>query len=443
MTDEEQARDLLERATRLPDELTPPVRRLIMVGRRRRKLRTTQRTLAVGVIAVLAVVIPQAVRTTSGGTPSPNQPANSQPHGPTAAQIAKFTWSKLPPSPLGPRQQPLLTLAGRYVIELGGVHNGVAGHDGAVFDLKTRRWHKIAEAPGNVQFDQAVTVWTGHELFVTDGLTTDCAPGVPNATCLPHAGLYNPVTNRWTDTELPFVNRNLLPAAAVWTGRVVVVAVFNSHSSNTVAVGAYDPATGRWQVENPRLPAGHHPDLIQLVATSNRVVLWSQWAGKTGSNGLTHSGIDVLAFSDSDASPVAPWQNVTGKWPQGVEVGTPVFTGNSILLPPEKQWCSGHCITMIQANKGFFASQATLCRTATVPYSPGAALGVSFIWTGRAIIAASRILLRVDHLGVYDPATRTWRTLAPANARATVLPVWTGSELLVVTNQGTTLALHR
>ena len=187
VTDEEQARDLLARATRLPDG-APPVQQLIRLGRRRRKVRVTQRTLAVGLVAVLAVVIPQAVRTTSGGPPSPKQPASGQPHGPTAAQIARFTWSKLPPSPLGPRQQPLLTLAGRYLIGSAAPHNGATGHDGAAFDLKTRRWHKIAPMPGNPGFYQALTVWTGRQLFVADGGTESCGSEISDTGELRPAG---------------------------------------------------------------------------------------------------------------------------------------------------------------------------------------------------------------------------------------------------------------
>ncbi len=111
------------------------------------------------------------------------------------------------------------------------------------------------------------------------------------------------------------------------------------------------------------------------------------------------------------------------------------------------QWCSGRCLADIEVHKGFFANPVTLRKMATVPSDPAAALGL-FIWTGRAIISfvfgvGNPPPVMVNHLDSYDLATHTWRALAPAGTHATALPVWTGSELLVVTNQGSVLALHR
>ena len=98
------------------------------------------------------------------------------------------------------------------------------------------------------------------------------------------------------------------------------------------------------------LVSGHHPDLIQLVATSDRVILWSEWAGKAGSNGSR---------------------------------------------PRES--------------------------------------------TARVLRHRGRLLAD------YDPATRTWRSLsaAPRDEPTDTVPVWTGSELVAVTEAGKTVALHR
>jgi hypothetical protein len=444
MTDEDQIRDLLERASQLPAEITPPVGDLIKMGRQERKTRTAQRTLAIGLVAVLAIVIPPVIRAKNSG-PLP-QHQSARPHGPTGAQLAKYRWSKLPPSPLGPRQEPLLVSAGRYVIELGGIGNNGSANDGAAFDLKTRRWREIAPVEVNVGFDQAVTAWTGRELFVTDGVPANCSPRPNVPGCEPRAGLYDPATNLWSNTLLPTEMFGLHPVAVAWTGRVIELAALNAHRDR-LAVGAYNPVTGRWRVITPQLPAQHRPQLIQMVATYNRVILWSEWAGKVEPDGLTNSGIDVFAFTDNGPSPVAPWRNVTGKWPQGVEVGRPFFTGSSILFPPNMQWCVGRCLQDIELHDGFFADPGTLRKITTVPADLADPLG-HLIWTGRAIISVfvdDRVPhpVLVNHLDVYDLATRTWRALASPGTHTTAFPVWTGSELLVVTHTGATLALHR
>ncbi len=451
MTDEQQARDLLRRATLLPDEIAPPVQHLIRLGRQRRRLRSAQRTLAVGVLAVVAVASPPVIHTISAGPAGrPDHPATHRtwlPPGPTATEIARFRWSSLPPSPLGARSQPSLIAAGRYVIELGGYSKGVSANDGAALDLKTGRWRMIAPVGANVGFLNATTTWTGSELFVVNAAVDSCLEGGPDAACLPHVGLYNPVANSWRFTPLPTALLGF-PVAAAWTGRVVVLADIVGRGEH-LAVGAYNPVTGRWQIITPHLPAGHPAEAAQLVATSDRVILWSQWLVNRPNPHRNDAGVDVLAFADDRASPVGPWRDVTGSWPQGRQVGPPIFTGNSIALPPSGQWCS-LCGGTAYLYPGYFANSVTLRQTAAVSYGPAGETLARYLWTGRTIIAVARgrgvpRSFRLTDLADYDPGTRTWRSLAavPRDERTHSLPVWTGSELVVVTDQGTTLALHR
>jgi hypothetical protein len=451
MSDEQRARELLRRAAQLPDEILPPVQQLIRAGRRRRRLRSAQRTLAVGVVAALAVVIPQAIHAINAG-PASNRPGRPvtrppvMPSGPTGAQMAKFRWSKLPPSPLGPRQQAILTPAGRYLIELGGMRDGNSVNDGAALDLLTSRWHKIAAVDGNVGFDQAVTVWTGRYLFVTNGQEESCLAGKPVAPCLPDAGLYDPVTNRWTLTQLPRVMEGLDPVSVTWTGRVVVLAGLDAHHGR-LAVAAYDPATGRWQVITPRLPVGHPPTWVYLTEAGGRVILWSGWLGSNPHADV--AGVDVLAFNDAGPNPVGAWRTVTVNWPQAQTFSAAIFTGRSLLITPGSQWCS-ICATDYHIYRAYFVNPVTLGRTATVPYDTVGSSGPDYIWAGRTVIGihfgrGNPVPYLLRHLGDYDPGTGKWRALPPAPGRAQpdVLPVWTGRELVVVTEQGTTLALHR
>ena len=445
MTDEQQARHLLLRAATLPDEIIPPVQQLIRQGRRRRKVRSAQRMLAVGAVAVLAIATPQVIHAINTAPPQWTS-ATAMDNGPTGTQLAKYRWSALPPSPLGPRQQTILALAGRYLIQLGGLRNGNFVNDGAALNLKTSNWHTIAAAPGNVGFDQAVTAWTGRELFVTNGQNASCPAGEPVAPCLPQAGLYDPVTDRWTVTQLPRAMDGLDPVSVTWTGRVVVLAGLDAQNGR-LAVAAYRPATDRWQVITPRLPVGHPPSWAYLVATASRVILWSGWTGDNSR--INEAGIDVLAFNDTAPNPVGAWHAIAGRWPQAESFGTAVFTGHEILITPGGQWC-GICSTVYQIRRAYFVDPLTLRTRSTVPYDTVGSPGPDFIWAGRTIVGihfghGNPVPYLLHNLGDFDPGLGKWRALPAATGRAQpdVLPVWTGAELLVVTEQGTTLALHR
>src|SRR5689334_17381003 len=118
MTDEQQVRSLLTLAAELPDDVKPPVGQLLHRARRMRLMRAVSSALAVVVLAVAAVVLPPAIRGMSHGSPQPNGVGGHGRRGPTVAQLTHFRWSSLPPSPLGPRSQPLLAWTGRELIEL-------------------------------------------------------------------------------------------------------------------------------------------------------------------------------------------------------------------------------------------------------------------------------------------------------------------------------------
>jgi hypothetical protein len=76
-----------------------------------------------------------------------------------------------------------------------------------------------------------------------------------------------------------------------------------------------------------------------------------------------------------------------------------------------------------------------------------------FVWTGRAIIAVNLgaivdgpgVRIRPDDMAMYNPAIKRWFRLAAAPGRPAVsdAPVWTGTELLTLTDAGRLLAFRR
>lgn len=439
-------------AAELPDDIQPPVARLIRQGHRRRAWRTGLVAAAAAVAVVAAAGIPATVHALRGGLTQPGGPGAlgglfgtrlpASPAGPAAAQLARFRWSTLPPSPLGTRDTPIVAWTGRELLEFGGARNGTAGN-GAAFNPATGRWHSIA-SPGrrNIGFTTTVSVWTGRQLFVSNGQAW--------------GGLYNPVTNRWTPTGLPSGMTGLTPEAAVWTGRDVVLAG-TDYVHGRLGVAAYNPATGRWRMITPELPAGHPAGIVAMTATTSRLILWSMWNRAHGSG--IPSGVDVLAMGTDGA-----WRDVTGRWPQHHLITAPSFTGSAILVSPAQYWCGATCSPPSTTFPGYFVNPVTLARTA-IPAGPLGSLRPAFVWTGRAVMAvnedttigtgsassgggtgSSHVTVGPGGTALFDPATRQWQSLSTPPGYPhlhAVFPAWAGNELLTLTQKGQLLALHR
>jgi len=447
--DDRQVRALLSRAAQLPYDIPPPVAPLVQVARRTRRLHIAGSVLAIVVIVAAALVLPPSlsalVPASVGGSPThPHVPDR-----PSAWMLSQYSWSALARSPLGARSDPLLAWTGSKLLELGGTKNGVTQNDGAAFDPRTERWALIAPVKGDVSFSDAVGVWTGRELFVTNGQTASC-PGVgPVSGCLPRAGLYNPTTNRWTTTLLPRQLEGLDLAGAAWTGRNVVVAGINA-AHNKLGVAAYAPRTGRWRMITPRLPRRHPAQSAAFVASRNRVILWSLWSRditlKKGS-GTTRFGVDVLSFG-----PTGQWSNVTGSWPQNRDVDGPIYANGQILIRPAGFWCS--CPSPFGDVPAKLANATTLDLT-TLPTGPLVTKPMFepsiWLWTGRAVIAAKTYGAsksapggHISNMAAYDPLTGRWYVLShPAGKPALgAYPIFAAGQVFALSSSGVLLILH-
>ena len=470
MTDEQQVRSLLTLAAELPDHVQAPVDSLLRRSRRKRRVHAASSVLAAVVLTVSALALPPIIHSLSSGSPGPTGVRGHGKGSPTAKQLTHFRWSSLPPSPLGPRSRPLVVSTGKELIELGGNSKQAQELDGAAFEPATGRWHRIAPAPYNVGFtdgwtgrnySDVVDAWTGHQLFVTNGDFESCATGSSGspAMCYPHAGLYDPATNTWTSTKLPKPMYGLDLQVAIWTGRDVVIAGTSCCPTVTLngatpaaharlAVAAYNPASNRWRMITPHLPAGHPPRYVAMVATPGRLVLWSQWdVVTTHKHGQSISaGVDVLTLG-SDGT----WHVVTGNWPQNQNITAPVFTGNAILLSPATIWCGQLCRSPGGSYPGYFVNAATLARR-PIPLGPIGQVTPAFVWTGRAIIAVNinAVLsglgthVRPDDMALYDLAANRWTNLVapPGRPSMAATPVWAGRQLLLLTASGRLLSFH-
>ena len=469
MTDELQLRSLLTLAAEPPEQIQAPVPALLERARRRRTRRTRAvvagATAGAAAVVLLAAGLPPLVGSLGGAAPSATAPAGlfppnprSVPPGPAATAIGRYRWSALPSSPLGRRSSPLLTWTGSELIEIGGPGApGTSPLAAAAYTPATGRWHTIAPLPNRLgatlwtrNAPPPVTVWTGSELFLTNGSWgATPPPGVQGGHPLLGAPvlIYDPAANTWTHTNLPAQMYLATPLTATWTGRDLVLA---GTLSGRVHVAFYDPATGRWTASDPALPAGHPARYVTLLAAGDRLLLWSWWdrthAFHQGAS-IT-SGTDVLALG-----PSGRWQVVTGSWPQHeAPVAPPSYTGSQILISASQIWCGLACSPPGASIPGYFADPVTLRRT-PIPAGPLGQTEPTYIWTGRAIIAfggatisgPNGLTMRPGALALFDPVTSRWQRLPAVPGYpypAGGAPLWTGTQLLYLTQNGSLLTFH-
>jgi hypothetical protein len=441
-----------------------------------------RRTLACA-LTVLAgcagVGLPAANASAASSSAPPARAASAGAAG-AAAAAAGFRWSARASSPLGARSGPLVVWAGRQLLEIGGLvaKGSKATSAGAAFDQATGRWHRIAPVPGDagvnpdgsygLSLDPA-SAWTGKYLAVANGLVKSCQKAGPGATPrVPQAGtstaaapscwtgvaLFDPKANRWTELTLPKQLDGLEVSAVTWTGRDVVVGAVDGATFGTskgrLALAGYDVATRRWQVITPAVPGGHPARYLDLAFAGGRLLLWSQWDRVvTNKNGFSdYAGVDVLAMNARGA-----WRNVTGGWPQGQTVSTPVATGDGLLFAPGQVWCGLGCIPPFYSERGYFANPVTLARK-TIPEGLLGQQSAAYVWAGNAIMAVDQnfqvagpgINARPGDMEMYQPAAARWTGLPPMPGHPSslsVTPVWSGTELLALTDAGRLFALHR
>jgi hypothetical protein len=384
--------------------------------------------------------------------------------GPAPAAIAAFRWSAQASSPLGYRNSPLLAWAGGRLVEVGGWAKGSGtGRSAAAasFDPATGRWQRLAGAPAGGSFAAGDTsaVWTGRYLAVASGNAAPC-PGdpAPAPHCWTGLTLYDPAVNRWTVLAVPRPFDGLSLSAVVWTGHDLIVGAVGpvngtNPNGGRLALAAYSPTTGRWQTLTPPLPSGHAPGGLYLVYDDGRLVLTSQWvhAVGTGPGSQGTWGVDVLTMTAAGV-----WRNVTSRWPQAVAYGT-TATSDGVLDPPGDFWCGDLCTgAFINNDRSYLVNPVTLAAR-RIPAGPFAALesgDLNWVWAGDAILTvdaepnpdgpSGRPVLSGD-MAMFDPATQRWTGLpaTPGHPPLAGSSVWTGTELLNLTEAGALFAFHR
>jgi hypothetical protein len=166
-------------------------------------------------------------------------------------------WQELPEAPIAARWGHEAFSDGPRLLVWGGTagpdHLAECFVDGAIYDLETREWQVIPEAPGGARCGAAVVV-SAQTLYVFGGYDSE---GPPMPDDLHDDGVaYDVESGEWSEiTAAPVDPR--WGAVAAWTGSELVVWGGIGPEQEPLADGAaYDPEAGEWRTiaESPLPP---------------------------------------------------------------------------------------------------------------------------------------------------------------------------------------------
>jgi hypothetical protein len=310
-------------------------------------------------------------------------------------------------------------------------------------------WGVVPPGPVN---PGSVAAWTGTQLLVDEG---ECCAGLGST----DIDAYDPATRTWTALPTsPLSARQ--GALGVWTGTELVVvggtglpagssAVPDVQNAVPLANGAaYHPATRTW---TPIAPA---PTALEGSAWSGDRAVWSGsevlvWAPAAGT---AHVYAYAPATDRWRTIPLGPAPELASSLASAEPDAVVLWTGTGLLVWPGPGTPSGGATTSTSVPpatsvQGAILDPATGTWRAMAPAPIPARNQASAVWTGTDLFVwggavptatgSGAVTPRADG-ALYDPSTLQWRTLPPSplTARSGAAAVWTGREVVVLGGEG-------
>jgi N-acetylneuraminic acid mutarotase len=309
---------------------------------------------------------------------------------------------------------------------------------GAAYDPAAKTWRVLPAAPVSTGRADAAAVWTGREVVIVGGFSAASEYQPPIA--------YNPTTNTWRRLpDLPLVSRT--GSQAVWTGSEVVVwggepvgaGGWSVQAPEQDRGAAYDPATNRWRLTAAAPVSGVRSGTFAMVWTGRDVVVWGGNATGAGGRPGTCPGAAYDPVRDT-------WRRIAAG-PACRSGATAVWSGTAMLLwggtVMQQQGTAEP--TYSQPRDGLAYHPAT-DRWSDLPTSPlagrmGAAVALDgrwlFVWGGASLDERGANLTTRTDGALYDVDSHRWLALPSPPGGADLLypaTVWTGAEFLLLTH---------
>jgi hypothetical protein len=243
---------------------------------------------------------------------------------------------------------------------------------------------------------------------------------------------YDLAGDSWRTLADPPYGVEQINVLSVWTGsEMLVIGGDNPDGSLLVSAGyAYDPAKDSWRVI-PSPPVGFITDRSPAVWTGSQLLVWP-WDGD--STGTSTMAITPIAYDPStDAWTALPEPPVGRR-----QSAASVWTGTEWIV-----WGGTTGTTELADGAAWNPASQTW---RTLAPSPLSARRVRGVWTGKEMIVDAGSTggepitgnneLALADGGAYDPATDTWRTISEGLAHPGFVPVWTGSKVVMFAKGG-------
>jgi N-acetylneuraminic acid mutarotase len=188
-----------------------------------------------------------------------------------------------------------------------------------LYDPATGKWSDAAGLTTE-RMNHSATLLPDGKVLIAGGSIYD-----GNICTLTTVELYDPASDKWTETGEMNTARAGHPAVLLSTGKVLVAGGKNSLATTDSLTGAelYDPATGKWGEADPMLFTGRC-DHTATVLKNGKVLVTGGWYG-AGKNSLLSETYDPA----------------TGKWEKTGNMGFQRASHTATLLPDGKVLITG------------------------------------------------------------------------------------------------------
>jgi hypothetical protein len=259
----------------------------------------------------------------------------------------------------------------------------------AIYDVAADRWSTVPLGAGAPPVREgAVTVWTGKEIVLWGGVSSEQQGDRTVVTMHDDGGRLDPATGRWTAMSKTRAPSPRSEPTSVWTGSRLVVfggmqlgpaCLPNQSCAVAPGGGLYDPSADAWVA----LPAEGAPTTGLLRWTGKRIVVWGSSA--PGAHALFDPTGNRWEPMGDTAGVAGGAKLALGSWVDGdrfvaVDIeGQPAAAYDlerrvwssvpAVMLPPRKGWGAN-----ILGSDGRFIADLGTSRSSGIPV-PGAARG--------------------------------------------------------------------
>jgi hypothetical protein len=275
-----------------------------------------------------------------GGVTNDTATVSSASNSGAAFDPSTDQWTRLPPSPLSPREGATALWTGKLAIFIGGEPPnggfGAADVDGAAYDPNTHRWAQLPSLPiKGLGAPVGVTaIWNGRELIAWSTYQTSTPFGSSGEQIRNRqvGAEWKPGEEKWTRLPSPPQGVFTATGTSTWVGGRDVI------TGGTNCLGAmscpapidgvaelFNPKTNAWTT-SPKASIFIHPDLVASVGTDLALINESSEIGGPTLDFRPGDGVLFDPAMNRDVPlPAVPMADV-GQWT------SMVWTGHTLLL---------------------------------------------------------------------------------------------------------------